>query len=73
MPPASAPIECPAPLPTPLARTDDRRRPLPHSGDTYQLFVDPYDAGAQDGEATRQTFRIETGFSQLLFAAPSEE
>jgi transglutaminase-like putative cysteine protease len=52
-------------------RSDDRRRPLPHSGDTYQLFVDPYDAGAQDGEATRQTFRIETGFSQLLFAAPS--
>ena len=53
------------------SRTDDRRQRLPRSGDTSELFLDPYDAGALHGTETKQTFRIETGFSQLLFAAPS--
>jgi transglutaminase-like putative cysteine protease len=53
------------------SRTDDRRQRLPRSGDTSELFLDPYDAAALHGTETKQTFRIETGFSQLLFAAPS--
>jgi transglutaminase-like putative cysteine protease len=52
-------------------RSDDRRQQLPRVGDAYRLLLDPHDEGAHNGVETRQTFRIETGFSQLLFAAPS--
>ena len=52
-------------------RSDDRRQRLSRTGDTWQLFLDPDDPGALRGTETKQTFRIETGFSQLLFAAPS--
>lgn len=45
--------------------------PLERNGDTTQLRLDPYDDGARSGVETRQTFRIEADFSDVLFAAPS--
>jgi hypothetical protein len=36
-----------------------------------RLAVDPADVGARAGTEMTQTFRIETGFSEVLFAAPS--
>ncbi len=44
---------------------------LQRNGNTYSLQPDPYDVGAVHGAAMRQTFHIETGFSEVLFAAPS--
>ena len=53
-------------------RSDDGRAArLQRDGNTYQLQPDPYDVGAMHGTAMRQTFHIETGFSEVLFAAPS--
>ena len=44
---------------------------LQRDGNTYYLQPDPYDVGAVHGASMRQTFHIETGFSEVLFAAPS--
>jgi transglutaminase-like putative cysteine protease len=53
-------------------RSDDGRATrLQREGNTYQLQPDPYDVGATHGTAMRQTFHIETGVSEVLFAAPS--
>ena len=53
-------------------RSDEGRAArLQREGNTYQLQPDPYDVGAMHGTAMRQTFHIETGVSEVLFAAPS--
>lgn len=52
-------------------RSDPQVLALSRRGDTVRLAVDPFDVGAQVGEETEQTFRMEAGFSELLFAAPS--
>ncbi|MGH8978988.1 MAG: transglutaminaseTgpA domain-containing protein, partial [Acidimicrobiia bacterium] len=53
------------------SRSDDSRRLLPRRGNTQTVFLDPHDEAAQRGTETRQTFRIETAYSQVVFAAPS--
>jgi transglutaminase-like putative cysteine protease len=52
-------------------RSDDGRRVLRRNDDTTQALVDPFDTGALSGREMRQTFRIETRFAEVLFAAPS--
>ena len=41
------------------------------SGDTSTITPDPNDVGAVSGTTMRQTFHIETGYSDVVFAAPS--
>jgi hypothetical protein len=52
-------------------RSDRRQAQLPRSGDTIQIAIDPYDDGVASGTPMRQTFRFETRFAEVLFAAPS--
>jgi transglutaminase-like putative cysteine protease len=52
-------------------RSDGGRDALPRDDDSSQLLLDRFDDGAHTGEAMRQTFRIEAGFSEVVFAAPS--
>jgi hypothetical protein len=40
-------------------------------GDRWRLPVADHDVAATDGEEMTQTFRVETGFSEVVFAAPS--
>lgn len=44
---------------------------LSNDDGTARMIVDPLDVGTRTGEATTQTFRIETRFSEIIFAAPS--
>ena len=44
---------------------------MPHAGNTVTVPPDPLDTGAVTGTAMRQTFRVETPFSNVVFAAPS--
>jgi transglutaminase-like putative cysteine protease len=53
------------------SRSDTRVVPLARANGEVQLQTDPLDIGAQSGELFEQTFQIETGYSELLFAAPS--
>jgi transglutaminase-like putative cysteine protease len=45
--------------------------PLVRNGDTATVTPDPNDVGALNGSETRQTYHVETGFSNVVFAAPS--
>ncbi|MGQ0825783.1 MAG: transglutaminase family protein [Actinomycetota bacterium] len=53
------------------SRSDSRVVPLARVGGEVQLQTDPLDESAQRGVEFDQTFQIETGFAELLFAAPS--
>ncbi len=53
------------------SRSDDSYVTLARSGGAVPLILDSYDVGAQRGEEMRQTFYMESRFSQLIFAAPS--
>ena len=44
---------------------------LAHDGDTSQLFPATDDIGATEGQTMRQTFHFESGYSNIVFAAPS--
>ena len=52
-------------------QTRPQTTPLVRDGDTAQVAPDPYDAGAVGGTEMRQTFHVETPFSNVVFAAPS--
>ncbi len=45
--------------------------PIIRNGNISPVAPDPFDIGAVNGRTLRQTFRIETGFSNVVFAAPS--
>jgi len=44
---------------------------LSHDGTKVQVAPESYDVGARNGTQFRQTFHIEAGFSDVVFAAPS--
>ena len=53
-------------------RSDDRRPvPLQVFGDRYRLPLPEFDEGARRGAQMEQTFHVETGLSEILFAAPT--
>jgi transglutaminase-like putative cysteine protease/predicted secreted protein len=52
-------------------RSDRQQAVLPRSGDNVRVVTDPFDDGARSGETMRQTFHMESRFSELVFAAPS--
>ncbi len=53
-------------------RAGDSRNFLPHQdGTTVQVPAARYDIGAESGSEFRQTFHVEAGFSEVVFAAPS--
>jgi transglutaminase-like putative cysteine protease len=52
-------------------RSDQRARVLSRAGDAVALMTDPLDDNARRGTEFRQTFRLEAGYSSVLFAAPS--
>jgi transglutaminase-like putative cysteine protease len=45
--------------------------PLVRNGDAAAVTPDPSDVGAVSGRSMRQTFHVETGFTNVVFAAPS--
>jgi transglutaminase-like putative cysteine protease len=45
--------------------------PLARDGNTATVTPDPVDVGATTGATMRQTYRVETPFSNVVFAAPS--
>jgi protein-glutamine gamma-glutamyltransferase len=49
----------------------DRVDVLGHEGTRVEVAPELYDEGARNGVAFRQTFHIEAGFSDVVFAAPS--
>lgn len=53
------------------SQSDPHTMPLVRNGDAVAVAPDPYDVGAVNGQSMRQTFRVETGFSNIVFAAPS--
>jgi transglutaminase-like putative cysteine protease len=50
---------------------DDPEGFLEHDGTKVPVAADPFDVGAQSGTEFRQTFHIDAGFTDVLFAAPS--
>jgi protein-glutamine gamma-glutamyltransferase len=44
---------------------------LGHDGTKVQVAPEVYDEGARNGKQFRQTFHVEAGFSDVVFAAPS--
>jgi len=52
-------------------QSDSRSVRLPPRGRAIAISPDPDDTGAFTGRVMRQTFRIETDFSDVVFAAPS--
>ena len=52
-------------------QSDPRTEPLIARGRDVTIDPDPDDTGAFTGRVMRQTFRLETGFSDVVFAAPS--
>jgi transglutaminase-like putative cysteine protease len=46
-------------------------RQLPHDGNTTTITPDPNDIGARTGTSMRQTFHLQSGFSDVIFGAPS--
>jgi transglutaminase-like putative cysteine protease len=52
-------------------RSDPRSTTLARDGATVSIPVDPSDDGARSGRAMRQTFHIQSNFSDIIFAAPS--
>jgi transglutaminase-like putative cysteine protease len=53
------------------SQTQPQGTPLVHRGNAVEILTDPNDVGASDGRSLRQTFHLETGFSNIVFAAPS--
>ena len=53
------------------SQSNPQSTPLLHDGETTTVTPDPNDIGAVRGSSMRQTFHIETGFSNIVFAAPS--
>ncbi len=53
------------------SRSDPSSRVLVRTGAAVQVTPDPNDVGANTGVAMRQTFHVDAGFSNVLFAAPS--
>ena len=49
----------------------DRVDVLSHEGTRVEVAPEVYDEGARNGAQFRQTFHIEAGFSDVVFAAPS--
>ena len=52
-------------------QSDPRSVPLVLHGRDVAIAPEPDDAGAFSGRVMRQTFRLESGFSDVVFAAPS--
>src|SRR5262249_25996345 len=52
-------------------QTEPQSTPLAREGNTAAGTPDPLDEGAVGGSEMRQTFRVETPFSNVVFAAPS--
>jgi transglutaminase-like putative cysteine protease len=52
-------------------RSDADAFALRADGGTTALLVDPHDVGARRGKVVEQTVRVESGFSEVVFAAPS--
>ena len=52
-------------------KSDPQTTLLPRAGNAVAVSRDPYDIGAFNGPTMRQTFHVETGFSNVIFAAPS--
>ena len=50
---------------------DDDQTFLDHVGTKVEVPADPYDVGAENGRDFRQTFHVEAGYSDVVFAAPS--
>jgi transglutaminase-like putative cysteine protease len=53
------------------SQSDPHATPIYPQGDVSAIPPDPDDTGAIDGETLRQTFHVEAGFSNVVFAAPS--
>ena len=53
------------------SQSDPRQTLLNQGGHVVAIPRDPTDTGAFSGETLRQTFRVATGYSNVLFAAPS--
>jgi transglutaminase-like putative cysteine protease len=53
------------------SQSDPQSTLLNGNGRLVAVPRDPFDAGAYIGEPTRQIFRVETGYSNVVFAAPS--
>jgi transglutaminase-like putative cysteine protease len=52
-------------------RSDPRSSALPRVGTTVSVPIDETDDGARSGAAMRQTFHMQSDFSDVIFAAPS--
>jgi transglutaminase-like putative cysteine protease len=52
-------------------QSDPNTLPLAPHGRELAITPDPDDTGAFTGRAMRQTFRLESGYSDVVFAAPS--
>lgn len=52
-------------------RSDPAVTTLIRDGNTTPIPADPFDQGALTGPAMRQTFHLRTGFTDVIFAAPS--
>jgi transglutaminase-like putative cysteine protease len=52
-------------------RSPNDPQALQRSDGRWQLLIDPFDDGALHGHETRQTFAIETDFTEVVFGAPS--
>jgi transglutaminase-like putative cysteine protease len=53
------------------ARSDPRSSALAREGASVFLPIDRFDDGARTGRAMRQTFHVQSDFSDVIFAAPS--
>jgi len=52
-------------------QSDPTPTPLPHDGDTTTITPEPNDTGAMTGRPMRQTFHLQSGYSDVIFGAPS--
>jgi transglutaminase-like putative cysteine protease len=52
-------------------QSDPTPNPLPHDGVTTTITPEPNDVGAITGRPMRQTFHLQSGYSDVIFAAPS--
>ena len=53
------------------SRSEPLANTLPHQGNTSLVTPAVGDVGAIDGQPMRQTFHLESGYSNVIFAAPS--